>query len=252
MAPFLVIDAGNSRIHVAVWTGSRCEKGRSFPADALRGKLEDLGFGTDVTEAAFASVNEDASRWLRSWAAAKGVVLRQVPGDIPYPIALQVSHPDRVGPDRVLAAAAALARTGRDGVVVDAGTATTVDLVTKDHGFEGGAILPGPALQAAALARGTSRLPEVAIRSVSAPLGRSTQDAILAGVVIGWLGAVRELVGRHRKRDASMPVIVTGGNADLLANVLDEPVLFVEDLVLEGLAAAVEKDRHGAAPETRR
>jgi type III pantothenate kinase len=146
---------------------------------------------------------------------------------------------DSVGRDRLFAARGALERLGRSALVVDLGSAITVDLLRVENAagaarlrglFCGGSIAPGPALLAAALHRLTARLPAVEVRPPVAALGRDTQGAISSGVFHGVRGAVRELVERigAEAGERALPVVVTGGGA---AWVL-QPPLFVERDVL--------------------
>jgi pantothenate kinase type III len=146
------------------------------------------------------------------------------------PISTALPRPEQAGPDRLLAAWAAATLHGRPVIVVDLGTATTVDAVGADGSFLGGAILPGLRLAADALAEGTARLPRVDLDLPADAIGEDTEAAIQSGVVIGHIGAVRELVTRMRdhlgpKPDAVGPhpsvsegqpvptVVVTGGLA---------------------------------------
>jgi type III pantothenate kinase len=117
---------------------------------------------------------------------------------IPLPTALP--RPDLTGPDRLLAAWTAASLHGRPVIVVDLGTATTVDAVDADGFFLGGAILPGLGLAASALAEGTSRLPRVELDLPAEAIGVDTASAIQSGVVVGQLGSVRELVTHIRAR----------------------------------------------------
>jgi type III pantothenate kinase len=150
-----------------------------------------------------------------------------------------------VGIDRLCAAAAAAAaRPGRPVVVVDCGTATTVDMVSAAGEFLGGAILPGPTLLAHALAEGTSRLPEVAALDTAAPPpmpGRSTQAAIAAGIGWGMRGAVSRLVAEAQAAlGGAADVILTGGSAGVVRDALPDAVE-MPDLVLAGIALAAER-----------
>ncbi len=118
------------------------------------------------------------------------------------PIASRLIHPRRVGIDRVLNAVAAnvVRPAGRPAVIVDTGTATTVDLVAADGAFEGGAILPGFELCARALHFYTALLPQISIEELATqscdPLGRETRAALRSGLFWGQLGAVKELIAR--------------------------------------------------------
>jgi type III pantothenate kinase len=124
------------------------------------------------------------------------------------PLLTALPRPDLTGPDRLLAAWTAMTLHGRPAIIVDLGTATTVDAVDGDGFFLGGAILPGLGLAAAALAEGTARLPRVELALPGDAIGADTEGAMQSGIVIGHLGSVRELVQRMRERLASEPALV--------------------------------------------
>jgi len=162
------------------------------------------------------------------------------------PLDIQVDEPARVGIDRLLAAFAAnrLRSRQRAAVIVDLGTAVTVDLLTAAGAFAGGAILPGIAMSARALAEQTDGLPLVVLDALEQPpsaLGKSTVPAIQAGLYWGPVGAIRELV-RQLSAGLSPPpeMFVTGGASprvgELLAIDGDSPVHHVPHLVLAGIA----------------
>lgn len=170
--------------------------------------------------------------------------------------------PETVGADRLYAARGAFELLGTAAIVVDAGTAVTVDALEVDAGsgaprFLGGAIAPGPRLLAEALAHGTARLPLVQLRGAVDALGRDTAAAIASGVVHGLRGAVRELAARIAKEAGieGAPLVVTGGaRALLLQPPLDEasgvPSVEDEHLVHRGLCAAL-LDEPGATATAR-
>ena len=120
-------------------------------------------------------------------------------GDLPLEVKLP--RPDMVGVDRLLDALAAnaLRQPGRPAVVVDVGTAVTVDLVSAAGAFLGGAILPGIAMSARALHEFTDLLPLVDFSELAAPppaLGTETEAAMRSGLFWGAVGGVRELIGQ--------------------------------------------------------
>ncbi len=159
------------------------------------------------------------------------------------PIGVDVAEPTRVGIDRVAGAAAAavLKEPGRPAIVVDCGTATTVDMVAADDRFVGGAILPGPMLLARALAEGTSRLPEVAALDHELPPampGRSTQQAIAAGIGWGMRGAVARLVAEAQAAGGgNAELFLTGGSRGVVRDALPG-AREIPDLVLAGIGLA--------------
>ena len=158
------------------------------------------------------------------------------------PIQVNVDYPDRVGADRLLAAIAAncLRTTDRPAIVIDAGTAVTVDAVDAQGVFQGGAILPGLRLSAAALRQGTDALPEVdtAFPEPPAAIGKSTGPAIGSGLFWGQVGAIRELVARMNETfNGDADLIIAGGDAERWAPYLSSTARFVPDIVIRALAS---------------
>ncbi len=157
------------------------------------------------------------------------------------PVTLLVDQPDAVGLDRVLNALAAVRLYPRQNVIiVDSGTATTVDLVSVDGAFCGGTILPGLRLSAFALHDYTARLPMVDVdaQTLVSPQvpGKNTEAAIRAGLFWGQLGAIREIVDRIGQTCADHPtVVLTGGGSRLLSSHFEHAET-VEALALHGLA----------------
>ncbi len=152
------------------------------------------------------------------------------------PFDLLVDRPECIGPDRLCAACGAVAMGLSEAVIVDAGTAVTVDLLVSE-GFLGGAIFPGLDLLLEILHTGTAALPRVEgdVKGVVPP-GRDTKEAIIAGTVWGLIGAVRELVEKSRESlTPQAEVLVTGGGAGLVASHIEGAVRIEPDLVFLGL-----------------
>jgi type III pantothenate kinase len=159
------------------------------------------------------------------------------------PIEVRVDYPERVGMDRLAAAVGAnvLREPHRGAVVVDAGSAVTVDLVSPDGAFEGGVILPGFRMSARALS-GADQLPEVLLQTSNDPpavLGKSTEAAIRSGLFWGTVGAVREIIERFAETHRRPHVFVTGGDLQRLAPLVSADAQFVPNLVLAGIAISV-------------
>lgn len=171
-----------------------------------------------------------------------------------FPVDIQVDEPRRVGLDRLLNAVAADAvrDSDKEVIIVDCGTATTVDLVSSSGSFCGGAILPGFTLCARALNQYTEVLPLISMNELfdlppsedcHPSLGSNTTAAIMSGVFWGQIGAVRELIERlshHRESplggSTDPKVLLTGGGARLLvpyfANAIHCPYLPLQGLIL--------------------
>ena len=158
------------------------------------------------------------------------------------PLEVRVEFPDQVGLDRLAAAVGAnvLRDPERPAVVVDAGSALTVDLIAADGAFEGGVILPGFQMSARALAN-ADLLPEVLFQSSHEPppvLGKNTEAAIRSGLFWGAVGAVREIIEHYSEDHRRPQVFVTGGDLQRLAPLVSAEAQFVPNLVLAGIAVA--------------
>ena len=155
-----------------------------------------------------------------------------------------MEHPDQVGIDRLAGAAAVnrLRDPARPAIIIDAGSAITVDLITADGIFRGGAILPGIGMSARALNQFTDLLPRIPMDELAEPhpaLGTSTIEAIRSGLYWGAVGAMRELVARlSEPLNAKPEIFLTGGAAPSVAAVFDPAAHHVDHLVLSGIALA--------------
>jgi type III pantothenate kinase len=143
------------------------------------------------------------------------------------PLTIRTAEPARVGIDRVLDTVAVnrLRQPDAPAIVVDMGTAITVDLVAADGAFEGGAIFAGPVLSLSALHGGTASLPSLDLSGLESPpnsVGKSTEEALVAGAYWGAAGAVRELVRRTAEQlPHEAELYLTGGGAPGYAAALD-------------------------------
>lgn len=159
--------------------------------------------------------------------------------EIPLPIKLDLRDKRTVGPDRVVAAAMAYERMGQAVVVADFGSAITIDCVNDDGVFLGGAILPGLKLSVSALACRAAALPEVKLSLPKTPWGRNTAEAISAGVVLGAVGSLRQIVERYAQKLGQWPeIIVTGGDGEFIGQHCEFIHAVIPDLVLMGIELA--------------
>jgi len=162
--------------------------------------------------------------------------------DIPYPIDLSVSEPDKVGADRVVAASAAYAVVEQAVVVADFGTAVTIDLVDDRGVFCGGVIFPGFESSARALHQDTALLPEIQVTKPDWPFGRNTVEAIDAGIYYSAVGALQEIVRRYAEVIGTWPqTVITGSGAKLIKDDCDFIDSYVPNLVIKGIALAYRK-----------
>ena len=148
-----------------------------------------------------------------------------------------------LGADRVANVLAASAFCRLPAVVVDCGTAITLELIDGGRVFRGGAIAPGRRLMRQALAAGTAQLPEIPFsQSFPQNPGNGTVESIRFGVDCGAVGLVRELVGRScRALEGTASAVVTGGDADFFAGALPELEAMPADFTLQGLRLGWER-----------
>jgi len=161
------------------------------------------------------------------------------------PLAVRVDRPDDVGADRLVNALAAARLHGTPAVVVDFGTATTLDCVAADGAYVGGAIAPGLELGLEALAARTAKLPRIELRAPDRAIGRDTVSAMQSGTIFGYQALAAGLLARVRVEladandvaPADVRAILTGGlSAAPWARALDGIDAIDPDLTLKGLA----------------
>lgn len=145
--------------------------------------------------------------------------------------------PGQLGADRWMALIGAYRMHHGAALVVNAGTATTVDVLDTHGIFQGGLILPGINLMQMALARDTARLPLAAGRFSRLP--RNTADAIVSGSLLATTGAISRMFEQLAGSPEAL-CLLSGGAADLLEPLLDLPLRRVDQLVLEGLASVAD------------
>ena len=264
----LAVDVGNSNITVGLVRDGRVTGTRRAvtparvtvdEAESLLDRLLDLdGLRlSDVDRVVLATVVPQVGRALAAAVSRRGLpLLEATVANIPIPV--RVDQPSEVGADRLVNALAAGRLYGTPAMVLDFGTATTVDAVAADGAFVGGAIAPGLELGLEALAARTARLPRVEALRPEHAIGRDTVSAIRSGAVFGYLGLAGELLARIRAEllagttGTAVKVILTGGVSQLpWIDELPGVDAIDPDLTLAGLAIlAAEADASAwTAPE---
>jgi len=244
----LVADIGNSSTHVGVFDGDRlahdwrASSALSRTADELhqllRGFLGEAGLGAgDFTAGVLCSVVPTLTQ---AFAAALnsivGAATEVVDHTTDIGVANLYAEPAAVGPDRLVNAAAAIDLYGAPAIVVDLGTATTFDVISKDGAYLGGAIAPGLRTSADVLFQRASRLPRVELVVPPAVIGRSTTESIQAGIVRGAALMVDAFVDAiDAELGSAATVIATGGDAPLMSDLSRRIEIIDPTLTLKGL-----------------
>lgn len=275
----LSLDIGNTNLSVGmsdlgepaegIGQGRIATSPRDISPDALEELLaRQLGLGgqplgTAVEAIVLASVIPAWSAAVRAVAARQGIPLLEATAET-VPIPIRVDHPAEAGADRLVNAFAAGRLYGAPAIVVDFGTATTLDVVASDGAYVGGAIAAGLELGLDALAARTAKLPRIELATPDRVIGTDTISAMQSGAVIGHIGLASELIRRTRAElaaagpdGARIQVIATGGlsNEPWVNEIqgLDavDPMLTIRGLVLlwETVAAGHAADEVGAGRE---
>lgn len=242
----LAVSIGNTRIRIGVFVDRKLEESLDVAIaeletvpDRLREAARFLAESQDPW-LVIASVNPHLTAKITQWAEqATGLEARRIEEDLPVPVGRQIDPDTTPGEDRLLNAAAAYDVLKQACVVIDAGTAMTVDLVDGQGTFHGGAILPGASLMLRSLREHTAQLPEVSLQKPLEPVGHNTAEAMRTGVYHAIRGAMRELVEQYAQVLGTFPlVVVTGGDAALLLADHELVDRYAPDLTLQGIALA--------------
>lgn len=239
MTPDVVVDVGNTRIK---W--GRCREDRvvamaGLPPDdppAWREQVRHWSLPPGATWI-LSGVHPARREKLADWLNQERFTVQTLDWFQQLPLRVQVDYPEKVGLDRLLNAVAANSRrqAGQSAVIVDAGSAVTLDLLDSAGVFRGGAIFPGLRLMAQALHGHTAQLPRVEVNEPASFPGTSTEKAMRVGILNAVAGGIEKLLGQARKGVEKCNLFLTGGDGPLLAAVLEGgPVLWPE-MTLEGI-----------------
>jgi type III pantothenate kinase len=243
----IVADLGNTRFK---W--SRLDD-RGQPEPSVAFPVDDPSTWTPAliegSSWAIASVNPPASTLLADQLSARKIEARWFRSGSDVPVRHALGTPHTTGADRALAVAAAIqqAEPGQPGHVILCGTAVTVEHISPEGVWLGGAIFPGLGMLCSSLHARTAQLPAVRPRfePQPQPWGDTTQSALEAGIYWGLVGAIREILARQSMAggggsgaETEPWVLWSGGDApELASSVQGTTARVVPDLVLHGLAA---------------
>jgi type III pantothenate kinase len=221
----LAIDVGNTQTVLGLFDGDRLSDHWRVATDPRRTGDEVGGLLagfldleavagvclSSTVPALVRSYEEFAERW------ARAPVLTIGPGTRTG-IAIKFDDPRQVGPDRIVNAVAALERYGAPCIVVDFGTSTNFDAVSREGEFVGGVLAPGIEISMDALFARAARLTKVDFVEPPSVIGKTTAAALQSGLVYGFAGQVDGIVERiQAELGGGARVIATGGLADLIA-----------------------------------
>ena len=268
----LIVDNSNTRTKFALADGDQLDPWRAIIAtpeispNSLEECLAEINWDVSI----ISSVVPQKAAILASWLGDKPC--HQLSHLSKLPIGINYPKPEQIGADRLANAVGAHTLYGSPCIVLDFGTAVTFDVIAPANepnevqapandsasaqraggvqapaddckevqashpSYQGGVIAPGLASMTEGLANRTALLPHITLQEPECAIGKSTEQAMLAGAVYGYRGLVREILHNLNKEFANDPlVIATGGDAPLITRGLDEIAHLAPDLTLEGL-----------------
>ena len=250
----LVVDLGNTNIVLGVYHGEelvnswRLATARERTADEygilarqLAGDSLHSGLEGAIVASVVPPLNSAMTFMIRKYFGIEALFVE--PG-VKTGIAIHVDNPLEVGADRIVNCAAAHHEYGGPTVIVDFGTATTFDVVSKNAEFIGGVIAPGLNISAEALFARAARLPRVDIRKPDHVIGTNTVVNMQSGIYFGYLGLVDGILARIRREVPDLKrVVATGGLASLFAEDSEHIEEVDPELTLKGLKIIYDRNR---------
>lgn len=244
----LTIDIGNTNLTLGLYDGDQLGRHWRLATDHARmpdeyglqllGLLENAGrVPADITGISLASVVPPLTmRVVQACQEYLRVEPLIVDTGIKTGIKIRYEDPRAVGADRVCDAVAVMHLYGGPACIIDFGTATTFNALTKNGDYPGGAITAGINLAAEALATHAAKLPNIDLQRPPSVIGRNTLHAMQSGLLFGYVSMVEGMVARFRSELGNdMKVVATGGLVEIVAKETDVIQHIAPWLTLDGL-----------------
>jgi type III pantothenate kinase len=224
----LTLDIGNTLTKFAIWDqGNLVSNGQT---DSENPELE-----MDCSDVEWIAISDTANTGQSEFTNFSGKIFQLSPG-VKLPFTSAYKTPATLGQDRMAALAGAVKLYPHtDLLVIDAGTCITADVLTKEAVFQGGSISPGLTMRYRSLNSFTGKLPLIEHQEPMELLGKSTEESIISGVGYGVLGELNYRIHNLLKIYPNISVLLTGGDADFLANHLKYRIFAEPLLVHHGL-----------------
>ena len=156
---------------------------------------------------------------------------------------IQMDNPAQVGSDRIVIAVAALAEYKAPLILLDFGTATTIEVVNRDNAYVGGCIIPGVRTSLDGMTARSAQLPSISLEAPEKVIGNNTVDCMRSGLLHGGAAMVDGMLERiEEELGESATVIATGGIAPMIVPLCHREIRLEKDLMLKGLRLIYEKN----------
>lgn len=230
----LVIDIGNTRAKAALFSDGLLLAVQRWPEVKIEFIREWLT-NQKVKRIILSSVGAEPPAGLESWLKEQGDYLR-FGHATKTPVANAYKTPETLGLDRLAAVVGAFGRyPGQNCLVIDAGTCITFDFLKAPGIYLGGNISPGLSMRLEAMHRQTARLPLAVLEQPAEMIGTSTETALQNGAIFGAVFETEGYIRHWEQTWGNINILLTGGDAPLLAKNLKKQIFVHQNLVLEGL-----------------
>jgi type III pantothenate kinase len=237
---YLVVDAGNTRIKVAVYNNDNLAEIHLFASDELT-QLKSFLIDNRFHEAILSSVrSQKETKWmLQLMQGAK--LFKTLPN---YPIGLNYETPETLGADRLANAIAAFTKAKGNALVVDIGTCIKFDFVSEDGIYQGGSISPGIQMRYKAMNQFTAGLPMVNNLEQPKLIGKSTVECMHTGVMLGVEAEINAFIQDYQAKYEGLTIFITGGDAQYFDFASKNNTFVDENLTLTGLFITIQAHVH--------
>ena len=252
----LAIDIGNTNITMGcirndeILFTARIATDRNRTSDQygveIKNMLEVFGVRTDdisdciissVVPPVFNSVKTGVVKVIKKQPMVVGTGLRTG-------LNIQVATPSQVGSDRIVIAVAALAEYKAPLILMDLGTATTIEVVEKENVYSGGVIIPGVRTSLDALISKAAQLPGISLEQPKQVIGKNTVDCIRSGMMYGTAAMIDGMIDRMEEElGHSATLIATGGLAQFITPLCKRSIILDKDLLMKGLNILYKKNK---------
>lgn len=244
----LLIDIGNTNVVFGIWDGQRYVRRWRVATDrsrmpdewwvVLHSLASSDGINLDgISGAILSSVVPSLTRWVAGMTRDRvGVDPLIVNAGSNLGITVRTDNPAEVGADRLVNAVAAFNAYGGPSIVIDFGTATTFDVISRDAEYIGGAIAPGVRLAHDALIAHAAQLSSVELTFPARAIGTTTVTSMQSGIMLGYASLIDGMIERiEADLGERATVVATGGLGELFVDVCPRIAAYVPDLTLDGL-----------------
>lgn len=247
-----VFDIGNTNVHVGLYEDHTSSRKFVFPSKPKLPitKIRRIISNSRLEGVAIASVVPHLTKQFGSICKQYKILPTIVSATSECGLKFRYRDPTTLGADRIATVVGALSRYDRDVIVIDAGTAITVDVATRGWYHLGGIVCPGMHILSEQMYRETAQLPRVRIRKPKNLIGRSTEECLQSGIFNGTMAMISGLVRDIRKQERrDFLCVATGGSGKSVSSNVHDVDQFDDDLGIYGILNIYYKDvqteKHG-------